>query len=364
MRNDNGCAGTNGECAGANTPTDMQFAGLTGALTQFSAAVVVCCHNSRSRLPSTLKALSLTEQRLSVEVVLVDNASTDGTGEYAAEVWRELGVPFPLRVVAEPNPGLSNARRRGVFAAQNDIVIFCDDDNLLDPDYISIAVSTFADPTVGAVGGQATPIFESQDVDNAVYSHGHWLALGVQALGSADVTNERGYLWGAGLAAPRSLLSLIYSCPTFPVMLGRSGKALSSGDDSELCWALRVLGKRLVYREELRLSHRIPSARTQLSYFQGLRAADGWSGHIRSFADAIETTRGQRWMRSAAGSVVRLVRGRRDAATRRHYRNLLLAALDRSRNMDSPERELYLTYVWLKAELNNSAEFKHDPNWP
>jgi hypothetical protein len=59
-----------------------------------------------------------------------------------------------------PGPGLAYARRRGVMEAAYEYIVFCDDDNWLAPDYLSIAREILFDPKVGAAGGQAEPEFE------------------------------------------------------------------------------------------------------------------------------------------------------------------------------------------------------------
>ncbi len=78
-------------------------------------SIIICCYNSAHRLPKTLAHLKtqVVSQIIPWEVIVVDNASTDGTDQVAKTQWGELpGVPF--RVVNEPRPGLSNARNLGV----------------------------------------------------------------------------------------------------------------------------------------------------------------------------------------------------------------------------------------------------------
>src|SRR5687767_6074626 len=108
-------------------------------------SVVICTLNGAARLRPTLAALSGSEHRFPAEVVLVDNASTDGTPSIAETIWRDLGSPFPLRIVPERQPGLVFARRTGVRNAVHDVVVFCDDDNHLAPDYLQTAATIMAD---------------------------------------------------------------------------------------------------------------------------------------------------------------------------------------------------------------------------
>ena len=83
-------------------------------------SIIVCCHNSEDRLPNTLESLS--KQHLDsnhpVEIIIVDNNSSDNTGLIAQKLWNDFGTPYPLIVIEEKKPGLSNARRAGVIIAQ------------------------------------------------------------------------------------------------------------------------------------------------------------------------------------------------------------------------------------------------------
>jgi glycosyltransferase involved in cell wall biosynthesis len=190
-----------------------------------SVSVLICSHNGKAWIAAKLEALAKCEATFPVEIILIDNNSDDGTAQAASVVWGRLGSPFNFRVVFEPRLGLAFARRRGVMEADNDFLVFCDDDNWLSRDYLSIAAQILSDPNVGAVGGQVEPVFEGP-VPCFAYSHGYWLALGIQALSSGDVTHNRGYLWGAGLAVRRSDLLTIYRCPVFPILTGRRKQPL------------------------------------------------------------------------------------------------------------------------------------------
>src|SRR5262249_15510429 len=158
-----------------------------------SVSVLICSHNGKARISPTLEAIAKCEVRFPVEVILIDNNSTDGTAQTAFDVWGRLDTRFKFRVVVEPELGLAYARRRGVLEANHEFLVFCDDDNWLSRDYLSLAAEILSDPKVGATGGQAEPIFDGA-VPPFAYSHGQWLALGIQAIASGDVTHSRGFL--------------------------------------------------------------------------------------------------------------------------------------------------------------------------
>lgn len=80
------------------------------------------------------------------EVLVVDNASTDGT----AGVIRTR----PVTGLHEPRPGVSNARNRGIAAARGEILAFIDGDCIAEPRWLSELVRPFGDPEVGCVAGE------------------------------------------------------------------------------------------------------------------------------------------------------------------------------------------------------------------
>ena len=170
--------------------------------------------------------------------------------------------------------------------ARNEFIVYCDDDNWLAPDYLIVAKEIFLDPKVGGASGQAEPVFEG-DTPTFVYSHGNWLALGIQALNTGDVTNSVGYLWGAGMVARRTDLMKIFECPYLPILSGPSGVlSIARGDDNELCWAIAVLGKRLIYDERLKIKHFMPRERLNMAYLRNGRRDYYLDGAFERVADA------------------------------------------------------------------------------
>jgi glycosyltransferase involved in cell wall biosynthesis len=317
-----------------------------------SVSVIICSHNGRARISSTLEALAQCETKFPVEIILVDNASTDEMAQTARAVWERLGSPFEFRIIFERQLGKSYALRRGAKEARYELVVICDDDNWLSPNYLSLVIDILADPSTGAVSGQAEPVFEGP-VPSFVYSHGYWLALGIQALSSGDVTHSRGYLWGAGLALRRSDLLTVYQCPGLPILTGPAGVlSAARGEDNELCWALTVLGKTLVYDERLRLRHFMPKERLQISYLKK-RAANGgaaWDEHICRFTAELNTMRNKRSrVDQAIRSAIRWVRHFNWPNERRYQECMFLAACGWKSRMSDVERRLYVAFEWLRC---------------
>ena len=75
-------------------------------------SIIVCCYDSEQRITETLISLSnlIVPDQYSVELIIVDNNSSDNTLEKASSVWEGLGSKFPIKIVSEPKQGLINAR--------------------------------------------------------------------------------------------------------------------------------------------------------------------------------------------------------------------------------------------------------------
>jgi glycosyltransferase involved in cell wall biosynthesis len=240
-------------------------------------SVIICCYNSEKLLPETLRhiAAQKTVPALSWELIIVNNNSSDDTVAVAAREWNKYtGVAGRIRVVDEPRPGLTNARKKGVSEAQYEYIIFCDDDNWLHETYLATAYSTMqADNNIGALGGRAELATDSMlPAWWEAYSHDY--AVGRQAGASGDIT-DRKFVWGAGLVLRKSLLLGIFD-EELPFVLGdRNGNELGSGGDAEICARLILAGYKLWYDERLSLQHYMPPARLTPQYRDALR-----QGHI------------------------------------------------------------------------------------
>jgi GT2 family glycosyltransferase len=108
------------------------------------ATVLIVTRNRREDLRRTLP--TALAQEGDVEVLVVDNGSTDGTPEMVA-------AEFPrVRLLSDPAPGYIGRRNAGVRAARGDIVLSVDDDcEFTDPATVRRLLGDFADARVGAV---------------------------------------------------------------------------------------------------------------------------------------------------------------------------------------------------------------------
>jgi glycosyltransferase involved in cell wall biosynthesis len=247
-------------------------------------SVIICTHNPRSTLLARVLA-ALRAQTLPManwELLLVDNASA----ESLAKTWDLIWHPRS-RHIAEPSLGLTRARLRGISEACEDLLVFVDDDNIIDPDYLARAAEIAeAFPFLGAWGGrivceflQAPPPWLDRyyGMLGRHVSHDVWSNL---TLGSTTAP------YGAGLCV-RSEVARKYAArvQTHPIRqkLGRSGRDLSAAEDIDLAYTACEMNLGNGLFSSLQLKHIIPAERMTLEYFVRLADAMAFSEVLLQF---------------------------------------------------------------------------------
>jgi glycosyltransferase involved in cell wall biosynthesis len=260
-------------------------------------SVIVCCYNAAQRLPDTLRYLALQVVSFSIpwEVIIVNNASTDNTAEVAVDQWQQLNSPAQLSVVEQSIPGLNAAREKGFREAHYEFVIMCDDDNWLDKNYIQIAHEIMcAHPSIGVLGGDIQAQCEVEPPPWFVAFQQSY-AVGKQGKLSGDITNQRGFIWGAGAVVRRSAWLSVLENGFQSLLTDRKGATLSAGGDAEMCMVLRLCGWKLWYDSRLFLFHFVPASRLKWSYLRklhyGFGASDTWKESYLFFLDSRRQSR-------------------------------------------------------------------------
>lgn len=114
-----------------------------------AVSVVVPCHNSAAYLRETVES-AVAQTLPDLEIVLVDDGSTDGTRGIAAELARS--ATRPVRLVLQERGGVAAARNRGILEARGRYVLPLDADDLIDARMLEEAAAMLdADPAVSIV---------------------------------------------------------------------------------------------------------------------------------------------------------------------------------------------------------------------
>ena len=115
-------------------------------------SVVIAAYNEEKLIAETLRTLFATDYKGEIEVVVVDDGSTDQT---AAEIERVARNESRIRLFQQENRGKARALQRGLTAAHNGIVVFIDADTQCQRDTLPRLLEPFADERIGAVSGHA-----------------------------------------------------------------------------------------------------------------------------------------------------------------------------------------------------------------
>lgn len=192
------------------------------------------------------------------EILVIDNNSTDTTREVVDAF--ATSVPAP-RYILETQQGLDYGRNRAVREAKGDIILFADDDILVQPDWIrQMAAPLLADDRrkIGAVGGEVIPVFPDGQPDWIREWHAP-----LRFRPDAGPLERRHSPMGANLAFPRWVFDRL---GLFHTALDRAAGNYFSGGDSEMIRRVRAAGLEVWFVPAAAVKHQMPSSRTTFRY--------------------------------------------------------------------------------------------------
>lgn len=204
---------------------------------------------------------------------MVDNASTDETSDIVSEF--STGHPnISVRVVKEQKLGTGYARQRGMKEALHDLILFVDDDNWLDPDYLSVVAETMRrNPGIAALGGMSSAHCEGPE-PHWLTKYQEWYAVTGPPSEAARLMSVD-FLWTAGSTFRREAVERVRSLKLPFLVAGRRGTSLDAGEDEELCHLIRLSGGQLFRHPGLHFRHYLPSRRLTWDYLRRLNYAGG-----------------------------------------------------------------------------------------
>jgi glycosyltransferase involved in cell wall biosynthesis len=95
--------------------------------------------------------LSVPRPQHGIEIIVIDNNSFDDTKALVMKCI--ASSPFEMKYIFEPKQGVSSARNRAISEAKGDYIFFLDDDCLVEPDWLSMAVSDILEFHPCVIGG-------------------------------------------------------------------------------------------------------------------------------------------------------------------------------------------------------------------
>ena len=209
------------------------------------------------------------------EYLIIDNDGLD-----SLRPWVDLSWHPSARIIVENRVGLANARMRGMAESKGDYILFVDQDNILEPDYLETALDIFArHPFIGSLGGFSVGEYEGNvepwmheilntimdcadcdakkaDLQYAMAKHpGPWIPMGAGMIVTRQVAQQ--------------YMQMIHKDQT-RTEFGRKGKSLMGSEDVDLALVAIDLNRACGMSSRLKLTHVIPPWRTELGYLRRL----------------------------------------------------------------------------------------------
>ena len=236
-----------------------------------TVSVILCSHNRAAHLKETLASLRTTDVPAgwTVEVLLVDNASTDDT----PAVMRAFEHPqAAVRVLQEKNRGLSHARNCGVRAARGRVLLFTDDDVRLPDGWMEGMATPILEGTADAVAGGVELSAASQRA--WMTAHHRDLLASTERIDPA--CPER--MVGANMAVSARVFEVV---PGFDPALGPG--RLGLGGETLFSLQLRAAGFQIASAFEVAVRHCPEATRMSREAWKEAAAQSGRAGAYRSY---------------------------------------------------------------------------------
>lgn len=203
------------------------------AFTSAAVSVIVAVRDAESSLGACLHSLvRLDPFGRAVELLVVDNGSTDGTSRVLDRFRQHI------RVVQESKRGPAAARNTGIRHARGDWIAFTDADCVVDPGWLRALLPPLEDPAVGIVGGRIVSIRPCNRVE---------------LFGERIHDHERAIL---RLRPPYAITMNWASRREVLETHGFFDEKLLRGSDADMAYRIHAAGLRIVYRPDAIVAHR------------------------------------------------------------------------------------------------------------
>lgn len=246
-----------------------------------AATVAICTRNRRDALQRAVRSLCAAGPAAprgaapSVELLVIDSASDDGTADWLAAALPRL--PLAARSRRESEPGIGRARNRALAEARAPLLLFLDDDCTAAPGWLAAHLAAFDDAAVVGTGGRILPSLPPETAAwiRPLYSARHGGPGGRFDFGAAPLDLPAtpagdlpfGANCGLRVAAARAVGG-------FDERLGWGAPANLPGEESDLMERLAAQGGRLRYLPDALVHHHLPAGATTperyLAYYRAI----------------------------------------------------------------------------------------------
>jgi GT2 family glycosyltransferase/Tfp pilus assembly protein PilF len=211
-----------------------------------SVSIIIPVFNNLALTQSCLDSLTRIPTKVAYEIILIDNASTDGTAKYL----KQQADANLVRVLTNPaNQGFAHACNQGAKDAAGSWLLFLNNDTEVTSGWLDALAKTAQKTNAGVVGAKllyADGTIQHAGIDfiNGVPDHTHRHAMA--DLPAANEFRELDMVTGACLMTPRELF----------LTLGGFDETFRNGvEDVDYCLRVRAMKRKVVYEPHCVVYH-------------------------------------------------------------------------------------------------------------
>ena len=213
-------------------------------------SVVVVNWNREALLRDCLRSLA-TQTMSPQEVIVVDNASSDGSMAMAQRVFAH-NAHFDLRLIEnKANLGFCEANNQGIAVARGEFIALLNNDAEAEPGWLKALRSGFDDSRIGMVASKVLVHEDPSRIDKVghlIYRDGQNRGRGAGEIDRGQYDRREAVLWPDGCAA-------MYRKAMLEEIGGFDQDFFAYADDAELGLRARIAGWDCLYVPEARVRH-------------------------------------------------------------------------------------------------------------
>ena len=233
-------------------------------------SVIIPTRNRAQSLAALLESLARAEtpEGAAIEIIIVDNGSTDGTALMLQEQMADE-KRYRLRVLSQRVPGKSNALNLALANCEGDLLVVFDDDVTVEPRCLVQLVDAYRDREFAAMQGRILP---GKDPDGGDADVGRLREYNIPLIDYGDKIREIRGLTGTNMSFKREILTAI-GC--FDARLGPGAAGFS--EDTEFSLRIRKAGFKIGYTPHAVVYHELNPNRYGRAYNRDVEYRKGKS---------------------------------------------------------------------------------------
>lgn len=240
---------------------------------QIDLSILVATWNRGNAISETLASFEgLNASGIRWEVIVIDNASTDNTGETLKSFTDRL----PLVALHEPEQGKNRALKRGMGNARGDLFVFTDDDVIADPKWIfEFHQAAKRWPQDNIFAGRIIPRYPEY---TPAWIHNLDRRKRIVSFGEYHPQSVEGPVPNSPAGGNMAIRRKIFDEFQFSERIGPNGKQYAMGSESELLIRLQEAGNRFIYVPTAKVDHLIREDQVTLKWLFGRAQRMGRGG--------------------------------------------------------------------------------------